>query len=75
MYKVKSEMIDGKVYFDKFVVVKEGDTFYGVYPKFARRFLSYDRNFLISSGTTMNSACKKAKLLQIGYDMALENYE
>ena len=75
MYKVKSEKRDGKVYFDNFVVVKESDTFYGVYPKFARRFLSYDRNFLISSGTTINNACKKAKLLQIGYDLARENYE
>lgn len=69
--KVKSEIIDEKVYFDNYVVVKESDTFYGVYQRFSRHWYSYNKNNLITSGTTMDSACKKAKLLQLGYDAAL----
>ena len=68
--KVKSEMIDGKIYFDNFVVVKESNTFWGVYEK---HFTFYNKNSLITSGTTKDKACKKAKMLQIGYDMALNN--
>lgn len=68
--KVNSEMQDGKIYFDNFVVVKESNTFWGVYE---RHFKSYDRNSVITSGTTKDSACGKAKMLQIGYDMALSN--
>ena len=73
--KTESKMIDGKIYFDNYVIVKESDTFYGVYPRFSRLWLSYNKNMLITSGTTKDSACKKAKLLQIGYDMALNDIE
>lgn len=73
--KVKSQVKNGKIYFDNFVIVKESDTFYGVYRRFSKQWLSYDKNFLVTSGTTIHNACKKAKLLQMGYDMALEeNY-
>ena len=71
--KVKSETKDGKIYFDNFVVVKESNTFYGVYRRFSKYWKSYDENFLITSGTTLHNACKKAKLLQIGYDWALDD--
>lgn len=70
---VKSELLDGKIYFDNYVVVKESDTFYAVYPRFSKNFLPYNKNYLITSGTTKDSACKKAKLLQIGYDMARDD--
>ena len=73
--KVESQMIDGKIYFKNFVVVKESDTFYGVYQRFSRHFLTYNKNFLVTSATTIDSSCKKAKLLQMGYDMALDDYE
>lgn len=73
--KIKSEMIDGKIYFDNFVVVKESDVFYGVYQKFSRYWKPYNKNFLVTSGTTMDNACKKAKLLQIGYELALNDMD
>lgn len=73
--KVESKMIDGKIYFDNFVVVKESDTFYGVYQKFSKHWLSYNKNMLITSAITKDNACKKAKLLQMGYDMALSDME
>ena len=71
----KSELIDGKIYFDNYVVVKESNTFYGVYQRFSKHWLPYDKNYLVTSGTTLDSACKKAKLLQIGYDRALYDME
>lgn len=73
--KVESKMIDGKIYFDNFVVVKESDTFYGVYQKFLKHYHSYNKNNIVTSATTKDGACKKAKLLQMGYDMALDDME
>ena len=73
--KVKSEMIDGKIYFDNFVVVKESDAFYGVYSRYSKYWLSYNKHFVITSGTTLDSACKKAKLLQMGYEHALQDMD
>lgn len=67
--KTVSEVIDGRVYFDNFVVVKESDDFYGVYKKWSKGYKPYNPN-IVTSGTTLNNACKKAKLLQIGYDLA-----
>lgn len=71
--KVKSEMIYGKICFDNFIVVKESNNFWGVYKKLFATL--YDRNYLITSGTTKDSACVKAKMLQIGYDMALNDID
>lgn len=68
MNNPKSKMIDGKLYFDNFMCQKEGKTFYGVYES----FFGYKSGELITSGTSMESASKKAKLLQIGYDMRKE---
>lgn len=67
--KTVSKMINGKVYFDNFVVVKESDKFYGVYQKWSKEYTPYNPK-IITSGTTLDNACKKAKLLQIGYDLA-----
>ena len=65
MNSPKSKMIDGKLYFDNFMVQKERKDFYGVY----EHVLNYKCGELITSGTSMESASKKAKLLQIGYDI------
>lgn len=73
--KVESKVIDGKIYFNNYVVVKESDTFYGVYQKFSRFYLPYNKNYIVTSGITKDDACKKAKLLQMGYDMALNDME
>lgn len=70
---VKSKIIDGKIYFDNYVVVKESETFYAVYKRYSKYWRPYDKNNIITSSTTKNGACKKAKLLQIGYDMALND--
>lgn len=60
-----AKMIDGKLYFNDFVVQKESGNFYGVYES----FMGYPCTTLITSGTSMESAAKKAKLLQIGWDL------
>ena len=70
--KTVSKMINGKVYFDNFVVVKESDKFYGVYQKWSKEYTSYNPK-IITSGITLDNACKKAKLLQIGYDLACDD--
>ena len=63
--KPESKMVDGKLYFRNFMVQKESDNFYGVYETFCNS--KYGE--LITSGTSMESASKKAKLLQMGYDI------
>ena len=63
--KVESrENENGDVIFKRFLVKKESNNFYGVYMHYNEDILS-----LISSGTTKDSACRKAKLLQIGFDI------
>lgn len=57
------------VIFNNFIVLKEADNFWGVYEKYPNN--SYNIK-AITSGTTCDNACKKAKLLQIGYDLAKE---
>lgn len=57
------------IIFNNFIVLKEADNFQGVYEKYPGN--SYNRK-VITSGTTCDNACKKAKLLQIGYDLAKE---
>ena len=65
----ESKMIDGILYFKNFMVQKESDTFYGVYASFQKR----KNGPLITSGTTLESAAKKAKYLQIGYNLRIED--
>lgn len=71
--KIKSRMIDGNIFFDNFAVIKEGENFYGVYHKWSKNYDTYNRNYLITSGKTRSQACKKAHMLQIGYDLACDD--
>lgn len=50
-----------------FCVIKEGKSFWSVYEKDLFGY-SHFKNIL-TSGNSLSSACKKAKLLQIGYDI------
>lgn len=68
MRNPESKMIDGKLYFRNFMVQKESDKFYGIYES----FYNSKCGKLITSGTSMESASKKAKLLQIGYNLKSE---
>ena len=68
--KVKSWTDEkGNIYFNKFAVAKQSENFYGVYEKPYGKWNSYSECSLVTSGTTRDSACKKAKMLQIGFDM------
>lgn len=49
--------------FGNYYVKKESNNFYGVYDEFTN---------LITSGATFGNACKKAKLLQKGFNSAKE---
>ena len=71
--KLKSKKIAENIYFDNFVVVKESKNFFGVYQKWSKYWNTYNHNMLITSGNTLQQACKKAKLLQIGYDLARDD--
>lgn len=68
MKNPEAKIINGKLYFQDFMVQKKSENFYGVYES----FLYTKCGELITSGTTMGSAAKKAKLLQIGYDLKKE---
>lgn len=57
----KSKMINGVLHFKNFYVIKEEDRFYSVRIK--------GNMEIIASSDTFKKAAKKAKLLQIGYDM------
>lgn len=68
--KVNSYTSGGNVIFRNFIVVKKKDTYYGVYEK---ALLCDDYSGPeITHGETLHAACKKAKLLQIGYDICRE---
>lgn len=68
---VDSEFINGNLCFKNFVIVRKKETFYGVYE---RSILSHAPcGELITSGETLDKAARKAKLLQIGYDMCRDN--
>ncbi len=57
--KVDSRIgIDGSVHFDHYCVKKRGNNFFAVCDQFGEE---------ITSGSSMGSATKKAKLLEIGY--------
>ena len=69
MSKVESKKVGNKIVFKNFVVLKKSDTFYGVYQTWPY-FDEYPIGEPITSGDTLLKACKKAKLLQIGFDLA-----
>jgi hypothetical protein len=68
--KVTSYVYKGNVTFDSFVVVKCSDSHYGVYQKGAVGKIGDE----VTHGVTLHDACKKAKLLQIGYQIARSNF-
>lgn len=51
--------------FGNYYVKKESNSFYGVFDEFTN---------LITSGITLDKACKKAKLLQIGFDSGKDRF-
>lgn len=64
-----SKFVNGNLYFNNFMVQKESENFYGIYECFGFEKIGE----LITSGTSMGNAEKKARLLQMGYDMGEEN--
>jgi hypothetical protein len=67
MTEVKAQFVGGNLCFRNFIVKKESDSFYGVYEKSCLD--NYPLGGLITSADSMNKAAKKAKLLQIGYNI------
>ena len=64
--KINPEMLpDGSIRFDSFAVRREKDDFYGVYAIY--------NGSIVSGGETLKDACKKAKMLQIGYNLGYSN--
>jgi len=59
--KITAEKTPNGLAFRHYEVRKKGEHFYGVY-------LRYGGGYLITSGDTLSSAAKKAKLLEIGYE-------
>ena len=66
--KIEAKEINGDLFFRNFAVKKESDNFYSVceYDRFSNVIFSAP----ITSGVTRDSAAKKAKLLQTGYNIA-----
>lgn len=65
--EIKATWENDLLAFKHVAVKKESETFYGVY-----RYSRWDKKTygeLITSGETLNSASKKAKLIEIGYNM------
>ena len=67
--KVESYMSGDNVVFKNFVVIKKKDTYYGVYEACSGQPYSQE----LTHGETLHAACKKAKLLQIGYNICKDN--
>lgn len=69
--KVDSRAAGDRIVFRNFIVVPKKDTYFAVYEK----SLLWDDpvGFEITHGETLHAACKKAKLLQIGYNLHREN--
>ena len=62
--KIEAKMVGDVLDFGCFIVKKESDNFYGVYD-----YVGKTQGELITSGSTMKKAAKKAKLLQIGFEI------
>jgi hypothetical protein len=71
--KIEALNINGNIYFNNYCVIKEKENFYGVYLRFDKYDYSYDKTELITSGKTLDNACKKAQLLQTGFNTSM-NY-
>ena len=65
---VKSNYVDrvnGRIEFDNFTVVKRSDYYFSVLDAFGQE---------VTSGKSLDNAAKKAKLLQIGFNMGKDRY-
>lgn len=67
--KVESHMSSDNVIFKNFIVIKKKDTYYSVHEVY--NGTPYGQE--ITHGETLRAACKKAKLLQIGYNICKDN--
>ncbi len=70
--EIKATWENGLLVFKNVAVKKESETFYGVY-----RYSRWDKKTygeLITSAETLNGASKKAKLIEIGYEMGKYGY-
>lgn len=65
--KIKASWKNDLLVFTNVAVKKESETFYGVYEYSAIDKKTYGK--AITSATTLSSAAKKAKLIEIGYKM------
>ena len=68
----QAKFIENKLYFNNFVVIKKSKHYYEV-REVVSCLLYSDR--VIAASDSFKKAAKKAKLLQIGYDMAREVYD
>ena len=69
--KVDSRAAGDRIIFRNFIVVPKKDTYFGVHEK---GLLCDDPvGPELTHGVTLQAASKKAKLLQIGYDLHREN--
>lgn len=69
--KVDSRAAGDRIIFRNFIVIPKKDTYFGVYEK--SLFYDEPRGPELTHGETLHAACKKAKLLQIGYNIGREN--
>ena len=65
--KIESKVVGGKISFGNFIVVEEEDA-YGVYET-EQEYSDIFKLPILTSGKTLREACKKAKLIQIGFNI------
>lgn len=68
MEKIKARRVDGVngcIEFDNFTVIKRSDYYFSVLDAFGQE---------VTSGKSFDNAAKKAKLLQIGFNMGKDRY-
>lgn len=71
MKKIRAICKNNMLIFNHVVVRKDSETFYGVY----EYYMGGSIGNLITSGRTLKEASKKAKYIEIGYEMCRENIE
>ena len=59
------DRVNGRIEFDNFTVVKRSDYYFSVLDAFGHE---------VTSGKSLDNAAKKAKLLQIGFNMGKDRY-
>ena len=59
------DRVNGRIEFDNFTVVKRSDYYFSVLDAFGQE---------VTSGKSLDNAAKKAKLLQIGFNMGKDRY-